>query len=421
MEESTMINVIKDISLLKLNEYSDLYKENIISTYNTLMENCSDQKNFQNNSRFIIDNINMNQISNTDAKRWIEYADNILASCLAVKVYENRDQIVQKNAEFILNYFQTGNYSDEITSLGIYACAVCMEISNPQMCYHTTIEAFEKNSMLGSILDINYIYDKHNLHEKYTVECPVCKRKESTAQFCSPQILKLNNRSDFSPSKLWMKCNSCDTIYAYNFPVMDVGNINGHYTGEISNAVLNNRFALDVYNDIFHRCLEFSNGYDYLEVGIGNGEMLAVAQEFGFDTEAVEICRQDCENVSLALNIDIKWCDIVDYQTIKKYDVIIMGDVFEHVIDPVRVLKNVKDMLKDDGMLWLSTPNYNCAYARMQKFTHFMWHELNHYTYVSYESMEKLLSSIGMEIKRYDISRRYIGSMELCIKKTSCQ
>lgn len=49
--------------------------------------------------------------------------------------------------------------------------------------------------------------------------------------------------------------------------------------------------------------------------------------------------------------MDIKWNDIMDYQTEKQYDVIVMGDVLEHVIHPVKMLKNVKRMLSDNGVL----------------------------------------------------------------------
>lgn len=143
--------------------------------------------------------------------------------------------------------------------------------------------------------------------------------------------------------------------------------------------------------------------------------MLAVAQEFGYHVEAVEICQSDCERISAALGIDIKWCDILNHETDKQYDVIVMGDVLEHVIEPVSLLKKVKGMLKNGGVLWISTPNYNSAYARMQKFSHCMWHELNHYTYVSYESLKCLLEDLQMKVIRYDMSTRYIGSMELCV------
>ena len=73
-------------------------------------------------------------------------------------------------------------------------------------------------------------------------------------------------------------------------------------------------------------------------------------------------------------------------------------------------------MLKKDGILWISTPNYNSAYARMQKFSHCMWHILTHYTYVSYESLKNILDNLDMQIIRYDISSRYIGSMEVFVK-----
>lgn len=53
-----------------------------------------------------------------------------------------------------------------------------------------------------------------------------------------------------------------------------------------------------------------------------------------------------------------------------------MGDVLEHMLQPVKVLEKVKQMLSEDGVLWISPPNYNCAYARMEKFSHCMWHEL---------------------------------------------
>ena len=46
-----------------------------------------------------------------------------------------------------------------------------------------------------------------------------------------------------------------------------------------------------------------------------------------------------------------------------------------------------------------------------------MWHELNHYTYSSYETVEIILNDFGMETVHYSISKRYVGSMELIIKK----
>jgi len=43
-----------------------------------------------------------------------------------------------------------------------------------------------------------------------------------------------------------------------------------------------------------------------------------------------------------------------------------MGDVLEHVSEPVRALEKAYDMLAPDGILWLSTPNYESAFTRMR-------------------------------------------------------
>lgn len=215
---------------------------------------------------------------------------------------------------------------------------------------------------------------------------------------------------------MWIKCNHCGNYFTYNFPKKRIGSINGHYTKDRDAHILQNKFLLDNYNQIFNRFKKLASGKEYLEIGIGTGEMLAVALKFGYHVEAVEICREDCEYVSQTLGVDIQWGDITDYEPEKQYDVIVMWDVLEYVVHPVQVLERVKRLLADDGVLWISTPNYNCAYARMQKFSHCMWHELNHYTYVSYETLKRLLEDMQLDIVHYDMSSRYVGSMELFVQ-----
>ena len=410
------------------NKPYDSQKDNddILSLYRFILENCADKETFSKKSASILDMINKNVLSDADEKKWIVYADNVFASILVVWIYEQAVDIWKKEVKIsdeeflkLLRYFIEGNYSEEIFALGQYACAQLKAVTDPKLCYDLTKKAFTVYPQLAKHLNVSYCYQGEAAIEHLTEECPFCGSTGSdlVPHFCFPQVLKLKNNHTFPPAKLWMKCSRCQNYFTYNFPLPDVGEINGHYTKDKNGSVLCNRFSLAIYNHIFDRLKKMTEGKDYLEVGIGNGEMLAVAQEFGYDVDAVEICREDCERVSSVLGVDIKWCDFVNYQTDKKYDVIIMGDVFEHVTKPMAVFKKVRELLKDEGVLWLSTPNYNCAYARMEKFSHCMWQELNHYTYVSYESLCGLLHQLNMQAVDYRISDRYIGSMEVFIKK----
>ena len=42
---------------------------------------------------------------------------------------------------------------------------------------------------------------------------------------------------------------------------------------------------------------------------------------------------------------------------------VIMGDVLEHVSDPVRAVEKAHELLEDDGALWISTPNFESAFS----------------------------------------------------------
>ena len=48
--------------------------------------------------------------------------------------------------------------------------------------------------------------------------------------------------------------------------------------------------------------------------------------------------------------------DIFKYQSIEKYDLIILGEVLEHLDEPLLILKKLHEILSPDGYLWLTTP-----------------------------------------------------------------
>lgn len=418
-----MIKTLNRLQELKKIPYDNSRDgEALLELYNIIYEAVHDKDTFIQQSADMMNALQNGSLTEQAEKQWLVYACDIYAPFMTVRIYEQLLQgtlcLSPEEFDQVLEYYLQGSCSNEIASIGIYVCARWLEEKDPMRAYQLTKHAFTVNPDLAGILGIKYRYEGNATEEELTEECPYCGSAgdDIIPYYCSPQVARLENNQTFPPAKLWMKCGHCGNYFVYNFPKSNVGLINGHYTQDKKKSLLESRFPLCEYNMIFNRFKKLTSGRDYLEIGIGNGEMLAVALEFGYHAEAVEICREDCERISSALDVDIKWCDITDYETDKQYDVIVMGDVLEHVIEPVKVLKKAKQMLKEDGVLWISTPNYNCAYARMEKFTHCMWHELNHYTYVSYESLNELLQGLHMEVLHYDMSIRYRGSMELYIK-----
>ncbi|ABN56126.1 MULTISPECIES: glycosyltransferase [Methanoculleus] len=100
---------------------------------------------------------------------------------------------------------------------------------------------------------------------------------------------------------------------------------------------------------------------DVLEVGTSTGYVSRVLKERGntvtgieIDPEAGEIAGQHCDSMIVG---DIEKLDLDAYLAPSSFDVIIFGDVLEHLASPEDVLRKVKKYLRPDGYLAVSLPN----------------------------------------------------------------
>ena len=106
-------------------------------------------------------------------------------------------------------------------------------------------------------------------------------------------------------------------------------------------------------------------GSRVLDVGCACGDLSAVlAQEkkcscvgMEADDEGVQICRK--RNIfAEVIQIDLNKFQAKDYSRfISSFDVIVCGDVLEHLVNPQAVLSELKKLLKPDGYFVVSLPN----------------------------------------------------------------
>lgn len=99
-----------------------------------------------------------------------------------------------------------------------------------------------------------------------------------------------------------------------------------------------------------------------LDIGCGEGEFGFLAKKkFNINyVEGVEINNEVALKASLKLD-KVFIGDITEYlkksSNINKFDVIVFGDVLEHLIDPWLVLKQIKKILSENGIVIASIPN----------------------------------------------------------------
>lgn len=118
----------------------------------------------------------------------------------------------------------------------------------------------------------------------------------------------------------------------------------------------------DILNFFKSSILTRSESVSYLEVGAGHGLYL---------NEALSLLSEDCKfdvvdispsSIELSKNfsnddkVNFMLQDIYTYDSSTKYEFITMGEVLEHVERPVELLQKLKDLLKKDGRIFITTP-----------------------------------------------------------------
>lgn len=259
--------------------------------------------------------------------------------------------------------------------------------------------------------------------EQRTFEsCPVCGGA-GVPYYSVFSYFMADFQYPYLPVKLWMKCGGCGNLYTWKHPEEFLARIEHQEmifpNPERSRTAVQeaNQYIFAVWSGILNKLKAYTTGKSLLEVGIGKGELLAAALEMGYDVDAVEIVSAAAQKIADILDIPIWNGDFLRYSADKSYSIIIMGDVIEHVLDPEAALRNAYRLLDEQGVLWLSTPNFESAFSRMKKFSDPMWLEPGHISYFSYRGLEPLLHKCGFEVREYLISRRYNGSMELILTK----
>lgn len=136
-----------------------------------------------------------------------------------------------------------------------------------------------------------------------------------------------------------------------------------------------------------------------LDIGAGSGIMVQAASDAGFNAEGIEPSTW-LAGIASRKNLKVHTGILPHKDISKKYDVVTIIDVIEHVVDPFDLLLEAKKHLKHDGLLVIITPNVRSLAAICLKYN--WWHyRVAHITYFEKSNLNILLSKIGLNVITY--------------------
>lgn len=145
--------------------------------------------------------------------------------------------------------------------------------------------------------------------------------------------------------------------------------------------------------------LKKNRGGSILDIGCGYGWLLSSLNKKKWKRYGVEPSK-DCYEIA-KLNMDFIFNNINKINN-KKFDVITLIHVIEHIRNPIIFLKKIKKNLKKNGILIIETPDFDSAMARKYNTKFRLLHDPTHISLFSLDSLSRLLRRLNFKIIKFE-------------------
>ncbi len=143
--------------------------------------------------------------------------------------------------------------------------------------------------------------------------------------------------------------------------------------------------------DLLDRMLPNGSG-DVFEIGVGCGKNLEFLRSKGYSVEGIDM-DPTAVKFSRKKGLDVTRKKIEEYDFRKKYDLVLMMDVLEHIEDDAACVKRLARGIKNGGHLYLTVPAYRFMYGPHDLLCH-------HHRRYEIDDVRRLVSGAGLSIKR---------------------
>lgn len=201
------------------------------------------------------------------------------------------------------------------------------------------------------------------------------------------------------PDKV-VRCLICGLVYAIPGPSLPAI-LHDYETMQDPEYVREEEGRREQARIVLERLGRYKNGGLLLDIGCGPGFLLDEARKKGWEVEGLDLSEWAARQARERFGIEVRQ-GTLEESTFpeRRFDAVVMNDVIEHLADPKAALRRIRRILKNDGVLYLSTPDIDSVLSRVLGGR---WWGINkyHLYYFSKDTLEKYFSEVGFRRLRY--------------------
>lgn len=355
-------------------------------------------------------------------KKWLVVVNNDLFEAI-FSLIRNSYDFSADEMKSIIEYILLIRYNDVIKFQRLFGFLTSAGHLLPMETFGIGMYMLEIYGFLktNSKLHPNYKYDpKTDIQHEFR-ECTICGCNQTTPQITVYSFVSQNFSKPEMPFKLYLRCENCGNCFSkYSSSQRFKRNVENKFIIPINEKVSLQSFdmrKLSYVSEVLSKVKKLNCNKEFLNIGVGKGEILATALEYGYNVEAVEILEDKAQKVADILQIPINNCEFIEFETDKQYSTIFIEYFLEFEFNIDKIFRKIHHLLEDDGVLWISTPNYNSAFSRLTRERCELWKNPLNLTLFDKCGLEKILQQHGFKAVDYNISRSNNGYMEMLVQK----
>ena len=224
--------------------------------------------------------------------------------------------------------------------------------------------------------------------------CGLCGNNDFTFLFSGHDYI------GFSPLTFnVMKCSKCGLVCVNPYPENLVDYYDAYQKGNLKDDAL-----LFLLPDRVKKIKKLKNSGKILDIGCGKGEFLFNMSREGWDVYGCDFYPYVCDLAKKKFGLKNIYND--DFLHVnfpeKSFDVITLWHVLEHLARPMETLKKINQLLKDDGVLIIESPDFSSIQSRFFKDKWFSLDVPRHLFQFSPKVLGKRIESAKFKIFKRD-------------------
>ena len=169
---------------------------------------------------------------------------------------------------------------------------------------------------------------------------------------------------------------------------------------------------------LLEKLKHYHQGGNLLDVGCAMGFFMEEAQKFGFRSFGIEVSEYAGNFAKQKFNKRVFLGSVEEFfekresSSIFKdvlFDAVILSDLIEHLQDPRQVLKDIRKILKDNGIIVIQTGDVDSFWARLVGKNWHFFAPPQHLYFFSKKTLNSLLTQSGYKIIRTVKEGKYLS------------